>query len=130
MKKKFVFSNTSEIGFMAIVRAIKHFLKVLFNLTEVVEGELDVASKGEVAIEVDACDIDKVQVEFVGEPELPPCDPCDPDALSWSVWRPCYSEGCERSDHRCARLHTGGKHILIIRWDVSSVRKIAWKVFY
>lgn len=84
------------------------------------EGELFVTGNGEIVIEeVLPASFSRreeaIHVEFVGDPECPPCAPIVPDQLRGEVFE---------------RHHCGVEEIFLkITWNVSGSRTIVWRVY-
>lgn len=77
-------------------------------------GELFVTGKDEAKVALSGFP-SKVKVFFVGEPTIIPCNPHHRDRLDWEVHR--------------SHAHHGG-FTLIIKWEVTGVRKIEYEVYY
>jgi hypothetical protein len=77
-------------------------------------GELIVTGKDRATILLTGMP-SEVKVHFKHEVDLVPCNPHHRDCLEYEV----------RASH-----HHHHKFVLLIKWDVSSVREITWKVCY
>jgi hypothetical protein len=77
-------------------------------------GELIVTGKDKATIPLNGIP-SEVKVHFKHDLELTPCNPHHRDCLEYEV---------HVSHHHHSRF------VLLIRWEVSSVREIVWKVSY
>ena len=100
------------------------------------EGELFVTGNGEIVVEealrmsraLLAHNQEAVSVEFVGDPECPPCAPFVPDELQWELFESeRHHHGHHHHDHHD---NDGIKEIYLkITWNVSCSRTIAWRIY-
>ena len=81
-------------------------------------GELIVTGKVKATIPLNGIP-SEVKVHFKHELEMTPCNPHHRDCLEYEV----------HTNHHQGHHHHG-KFVLLIKWEVSGVREIVWKVSY
>lgn len=78
---------------------------------QMISGELLVAGKDEIEIELQHGRPDAVIVEFRKHPQHIPCNP-QQDRLEWEIH------------------HRHGKFVLLIKWNVVGTREVIWVVSF
>jgi hypothetical protein len=86
-------------------------------------GELLVTGKDSVDIEL-RDHPDEVEVKFIDDIVIVPCDHHHHDNLQWEVRR------LHRTGRQVTKHHRKHFYVLTITWQVTGVRKICWEACY
>ncbi len=89
-------------------------------------GTLTVTGEGKTAILLSGRPREVV-VHFVKEPEPIPCNPHHHDHLEYKIE---HEEESLEEHHKIGHHHHDRQFLLVIHWEVESVREIFWLVFY
>lgn len=89
-------------------------------------GELMVTGEGEIDIELKSLP-KRIKLHFKESCTLVPCNPNHFDELEWEITSDCNDGGHEH----CHKHHDHkAQFVLHVKWNVSDVKDITWKVSY
>lgn len=111
----FVFFILLVIFHRKIEKMFRKLLNWIFGASEVITNELVVSGEGEARIDL-GHHFDSVYVFFDRAKCLVPCDPGGEDTLDWEI----ISGNSHHSNHHHCEL--------VIKWNVTQVRTIVWKI--